>query len=286
MDELFNSREIAIAIWLTAFIVFVAYFKTVRKSAGDVLRAFFTPKLFIPLVLSFLPTAVVIGILAHFGLWDLSVLKETLYWVIGTGLVMFANSMKVQDVKTLFINTTKDTLKLIIILEFIINFYVFPLWAELIIIPFTTLVIMMSTVAKYQKGKEYELTKKFLNGLIVAIGLFITLFAIIELVNNPKPLFTYQNLELFLLPILLSFTYLPSVYLLALYSKYELVFNRIDHFLGSHINKKYTLKIACIKRCGLSVHLAGEMIRHLAINLNNETTKAEALKLIKDFKPS
>lgn len=143
---------------------------------------------------------------------------------------------------------------------------------------------MVSTVAKYQVGKEYDLTKKFFNGLLVAIGLFITLFAVVEFANNPKPLLTYQNLELLLLPIVLSFAYTPSVYLLALYSKYELVFNRINYFLGDHVQRKSSLKLACIKRCGLSIRLASEMIRHLAINFTNETTKVEALKLIKDFK--
>lgn len=111
VNELFNSREIAIAIWLAVIVVVAVYFKNIRKSAVDVPKAFFTPKLFIPLLVSFLPAILVIVTLANFKLWDLSVLKETSYWIIGTGLVMFFNSMKVKDVKTLFAKTAKRYFK-------------------------------------------------------------------------------------------------------------------------------------------------------------------------------
>lgn len=286
MDGLLNSREIAVGLWLVAIIVFAVSFRVVRKSVVDVLNAFFTPKLFIPLVASFLPTILVITILAYLNWWDTSVLKETIYWVVGTGLVMFSGFTKVQSVKELFKKTIKDTLKLVIILEFFVGFYVFPLWIELLLFPFVTLVILLSTVADYQKSQEYDITRKFLKGLVVAIGLVVLLFAVIAFMNNPRPLFTYHNLELFLLPILLSFMYIPAVYLLALYSKYELVFNRINHFLKLSNKDKRAVKIAAIRRCGFSAYITGEMIRHLAINLNNGTTKHQALRLVQDFDPN
>jgi hypothetical protein len=284
MNDLFNNREIAVGIWLFAIAVFTACSKAIRASATDVLKAFFNPRLIIPLLASFLPTVALLGILAHFNLWELSVLKETIYWFIGTGLVMFGASTKVVNAKALFKQTAKDTLKLVIFLEFFIGFYVFPIWVELLMVPFITFIIMLATVAGYQKGAEYDLTKKFLSQVTAAIGLAIMFFGAMAFIHNPKPLFSYQNLELFLLPIILSCAYAPFVYLLALYSKYELVFLRVDMFL-EHIDDRRALKLACIKRCGLSVQLAGGMIRHLAINLTNDTTKKQALKLIEDFDP-
>ncbi|HZM64351.1 MAG TPA: hypothetical protein VFB59_04430 [Candidatus Saccharimonadales bacterium] len=284
MDGLFNNREIAVGLWLVAFLIF-AYTKVGRKSFADVLRSALTPKILIPLALSFVPTALVVAGLAYFDLWDLSVLKETIYWVIGTGLVMFGSFNKVTGVKELYKRTAKDTLKVVIVLEFLIWFYVFALWIELLLVPLTTLIVLLATVAKYQKGDGVELTRKFLNGLQVFIGLVILFFTAMAFLNDPKPLFTYQNLELLLLPIVLSFAYTISVYFVALYSKYELVFNRINHFMSVRKKDKRAIKLAAIKRCGLSVYVTGEMIRHLAINLNNKTTKAQALKLIRTFDP-
>jgi hypothetical protein len=285
MDGLFNNREIAIGFWLVVLIVFAACWKVVRTSFVDVLKSAFIPKILIPLVLSFLPTALVVFLLAHFELWDMSVLKETIYWAIGAGLVMFGRFDKVTNVKELYKRTAKDTLKVAIFLEFFIGFYVFPLWIEILFVPSITFIVLLSVVADFQKGKEYELTRKFLKGLTAIVGMVVFLCALIAFIKNPGPLFTYQNLELFLLPIILSFAYTVSVYFVALYSKYELVFNRINHFLRLSVKDKRAVKVAAIRRCGLSVYVTGEIIRHLAINLTNETTKAQALKLVRTFDP-
>ncbi|MFZ2125311.1 MAG: hypothetical protein WA087_00925 [Candidatus Saccharimonadales bacterium] len=285
MDSLFNSREIATGLWLVALIIFASRFKVVRSSIVDVLKALFTPKLIIPLLISFIPTTVVVLVLAYFDLWDMSVLKETIYWVIGTGLVMFGSFTDVKSVKALYKKTAKDTLALIVVLEFLIWFYVFPLWAELLFVPFVTLLVLLTTMAQYMKTEGIDLTRKVLNGVQVFVGLVILMFVMVALIKDPRPLFTYQNLELFLLPLVLSFTYAPSVYLLALYSKYELAFNRINHFTTLSKKDKNAIKWATIKRCGLSVSVTGEIIRHLAINLSNDTTKAQALKLVRNFDP-
>lgn len=285
MHGLLNNREVAAAIWLAVLLVLGTCWKVTRNGATDVLKAFLKPQLFIPMLISFMPAVLVVVVLAHLGWWDLSVLKETIYWLIGTGLVMFGGVPKIQSMGTLLKKIAKDTLALVIILEFFVGFYVFSLWIELLLLPFTTFIILLATVAKYQKIEGVELTRKLLNGLTVSIGLIVLFSATIEFAHNPKPLFTYENLKLFLLPIILSFAYIPSVYLIALYSKYELAFNRISYLMSKDIKNKWTLKLACIKRCGLSVHTAGEMIRYLAFNLTTETTKAQALKLIKEFDP-
>lgn len=247
MDGLFNNREIATGIWLFALVAFGLSKKVVREGIADVLKHAFVLKIMIPLLLSFLPSIVIVMILAHFGLWDLSVLKETIYWVIGTGLVMFGSFNDVKSVKALYKKTAKDTLTLIVVLEFMIWFYVFPLPVELLFVPLVTLLILLTTMAKYMKADGIELTRKVLDGIQVFIGLVVLLFVVLAFINNPEPLFTYKNLELFLLPVVLSFTYAPSVYLLARYSKYELVFNRINHFMTLPKRDKKAIKLACSK---------------------------------------
>ncbi len=285
MDGLFNSREIAVGLWLVALILFAASKKVVRSSFADVLQALFTLKIIIPLLLSFIPSVLVVWLLASLNLWDLSVLKETIYWVIGTGIIMFGKFNGVKDLKSLYTQTAKETLALVVLLEFIIWLYVFPLWAELLLVPFVTFIILLATVAKSMNTEGIELTRKVLSGTQVFIGLLILLFAFIGFAKSPATLFTFQNLELFLLPLVLSLTYVPSVYFIALYSKYELVFNRINYPMKLNRKGKRAIKLAAIKRCGLSVYVTGELIRHLAINLTTDTTKAQALKYIKTFDP-
>ena len=283
MDGLFNNREIAVGLWLIALIVFATCFKVVRTSFAPIPKA--ALPILVPLLLSFIPTTLVVWLLAYFNLWDLSILKETIYWVIGTGIIMFGKFNSVKGVKTLYKQTAKETLALVVVLEFIIWLYVFPLWAELLFVPFVTFIALLATVAKYMKTDGIKLTRKVLNGTQVFIGLVLMLLAFIGFARSPEVLFTFQNLELFLLPIILSSTYVPSVYFIALYSKYELVFNRINFPMKLNRKSKRNIKLAAIRRCGLSVYVTGEMIRHLAINLTTDTTKAQALKLIKTFDP-
>lgn len=283
MDGLFNNREIAVGMWTVALIAFAACFKVVRTSFAPIPKA--TLPILIPLILSFVPTALIVWLLAYLNLWDLSVLKETIYWVIGTGIIMFGKFNSVKDLKSLYKQAAKETLALVIVLEFIIWLYVFPLWAELLLVPFVTFIVLLATAAKYMKTDGVELTRKMLNGTQIFIGLLILLFAFIGFVKNPAALPTLQNLELFLLPIILSLTYVPSVYFIALYGKYELVFNRINYPMKLNRKSKRAIKLAAIRRCGLSVYVTGEMIRYLAINLTTDTTKAQALKLVKTFDP-
>lgn len=283
MDSIFNSREIATGVWLVALIAFAACFKVVRTSFAPIPKAVLP--IILPLIVSFIPTTLVVWLLAYLNLWDLSVLKETIYWVIGTGLIMFGKFNGVKDLKSLYKQTAKETLALVIVLEFIIWLYVFPLWAELLFVPFVTFIVLLTTAAKYTKTDGIKLTRKVLNGTQVFIGLVVILLAFIGFARRPEVLFTFQNLELFLLPIILSSTYVPSVYFIALYSKYELVFNRINYPMELNLKSKRAIKLAAIRRCGLSVYVTGEMIRHLAINLTTSTTKTQALKFIKTFNP-
>lgn len=288
MDGLFNNREIAAAIWMLVFFVWILTIKGVRKSIGQVMVQFFNPSLFIPLFLSFIPALAVVILLYWLKLWDLSVLKETIYWFIGSGLAMSFRMDKIKSLKQSYKDTVKDVITLLVVLEFFINFYVFPIWVELILLPTITVAVVLSTFARYQKGDEkaLRLARGFFDGIIAIIGVAVLIFAFMEFLNKPTDLFTYENLELFLLPIALSFAHAPSVYLLALYSKYELAFNRIRYNLSLSKRDKWTLRLAVIKRCGSSIKTTSAIIPYLSLHFIDKPTKTEALKLIRTFDPS
>jgi hypothetical protein len=143
-----------------------------------------------------------------------------------------------------------------------------------------TLASMLTIYANTLKDKKYDATKKFLNWLTVAAGLLITYFAILGFLSDPKLLFTAQNLELFLLPIILTFAYMPTIYLLGLYSSYENMFSRIGFFLEGQKNKSH-IKIACFRRCLLSLKRTNNLAPILVLNLTTQTSREEALEIIR-----
>lgn len=284
MSGVLNNRELVIIFWSVVLTVFAVTKKDVRKSFLQLLKQFFNPKIIIPLLLSSTPVLLTLCVMERLNLWDSSSLKETIVWAIGAGIVMFFNSTSIKTGKDLLKKSLKDSIKLIIIVEFVVNFYVFPIAVEFLLVPLLTIIVLMQTVAIYQKDKKYEPTKKFLSALVAVAGLALIIYAFSELADNPKQFFTWQNLKLLLLPVMLTVAYIPSVYLLALYSAYESLFIRIDFFLKSQHNTT-KLKAACAKKCMLSVSKVSKLTPYLIKNLITDMTQDEALKVVRAFRP-
>jgi hypothetical protein len=284
MNTVLNNRELVIIFWSVVIIVFAATKKDVRKSFLLVLKQFFNPKIIVPLLISTTPVLLILYVMERLALWDNSSLKETIVWAIGAGIVMFFNSTSIKTGKELLKKSLKDSIKLVVLVEFIVNFYVFPIAVEFFLVPLITILVLMQTVAGFQKDKKYEPTKKFLGALVALIGLVLIIYACSELTDKPNEFFTWQNLKLLLLPIMLTIAYIPSVYLLALYGAYESLFIRIDFFLKEQSSTS-KLKAACAKKCLLSVSRISKFTPYLVKNLMTEMTQDEALKVVRAFRP-
>ena len=200
--------------------------------------------------------------------------KTAIIWVIGAGFVSFLNTAKHSDGKTLFFKSVKEALKFTIIIEFLVNFYVFPLYIELIFIPLITLSVLLSTVANTMKDKKYEITRKFFEWFLTVIGLGLLIYVLVQFIQAPQSLFTVKNLEELLFPIILTFSYIPSIYLLGVYSGYEELFLRLTY----HVKKNHTkIKWLCVKKAGLSLkhinQLSRYIFREIAMNENPNIEK-------------
>ena len=125
-----------------------------------------------------------------------------------------------------FWNATKDNFRVTAALEFVVVFYTFSLWAELIIVPVTTILIAMQVVAE---GKEdYKPVEKLLNSLLSLFGISLLIYATYRLVADFSNFTQPETLTDFSLPVLLSLLFLPFLFVVALYMNYEIVFVRLD----------------------------------------------------------
>lgn len=262
MNEVFTNRDIATILWLTALFIFAMTKKDVRASIKDVAVQFFNPKLFIPLLISTVPAILIVLIFNYYDLWNAIMTKTAVVWAIGTGFVSFINTGKHTDGKELFFGSARDALKFIVILEFLINFYVFPLYIELIFVPFVTMLVLLSTFAgaMQSKNEDVKLVKKFLDGGISAIGLALIIYVLIQFIRAPSQVLTVQNLEELILPILLTFTYIPSIYALAVYSSYEQLFIRLKFLVDEN---DIRLKLLCIRKAKLSLRHINKLSQYM-----------------------
>jgi hypothetical protein len=105
------------------------------------------------------------------------------------------------------------------IVEFVANFYVFPLLVEMIVIPVLMAVYAMQAVAGTKA--EYATVKKLLDGTAIAFGVVLVAYAVVRTASDAANLASSQTLMEFALPILLTAGFLPFVYGVARYSRFD-----------------------------------------------------------------
>lgn len=224
--EMFNNREIASAIWLLLFLVYILSRSSVRQSLHDLLRAFFRVKLLLPFCLMLLYILIIVFALQEMGFWDKSLIKDTLFWTFGVALIMYFNADRAIKDDYFFRKTISDNLKLVLILEFLLNLYSFSLVIEIILVPVMTLLVLIHAIA--QKETELAAVKSFSAVILTLIGIGLIVITGYKIINDFENFATVSNLRDFLLYPVFSIALLPFIYLMALYIQYENIFTRID----------------------------------------------------------
>jgi hypothetical protein len=164
-----------------------------------------------------------------------------MFWLLTTAFVTLfnVNNLKVfNDFKSIILKLFSLTL----IFEFLIGFYNFSLVGELILIPTVTFISILYFFADYQKEKEGYLTvSNFLNSLLSIFGIAIMIYTVYKVISAGKDLLSITNLKSFLFAPLFTLLFIPIVYLIVVFMKYEDIFVNLN--LSQFINKKRKTKI-------------------------------------------
>ncbi len=228
MDKIIDSlstRELAWATWILIALTACMFSKNIRQSFVGILKALFAWKISVSLLAFFIHTALYVFILFKLGLWDISLLKDTLIWAFSFGFISLMNINKVNDSKY-FKTVLLDTIKWTIAIEFIVNFFTFSLTKELIIVPILVFSAMIQAFASFKP--EHKQVENLFKYILTTFGIVIFIFSLYKTVVQHSQLFTFDNLKSFLLPIFLSITFLPFMYLYNLLVKYEELWTRLD----------------------------------------------------------
>lgn len=281
LTNIFNNRELAIFTWVIIFIASCLYKQSVRESLLQLIAAFFQWKIVSSVILMIMYISLISFIFYLVGFWELSNLKGTVYWSFGGAFILLINSNKATEEDDYFKKTLIHALELTIVIEYIINLYVFGYIAELIIFPVLMFLALLQTVA------ESKVENKRVNNILVGmlalyvIGIFI--FSIVKVFDNVNSFSTLNNLREFLLPLAYTVLFLPFLYFFALITSYETLFTR----LGFFINDKELLKYAKW-RTVISCHANLKRLEKWAnefgsLNLNNKEEIDSALMKTKNI---
>jgi len=253
--KLLSNREISIIIWL--LLIFIVLTASSKGSFGKfllVLKALFAKKI-IPFYIGIgIYLALIVTLFNKFGVWEFSLYKDFVYWFLTTGMVLF---FSVSD-----LNTYKDFFKIIltatsltIILEFIVGFYNFSLIWELILIPTLTFISILAFLAEMKKeDRSYKLVANFLKNVLAVLGFGFLIYGFYQLISNYNEFFTLSNLKSFLLPPIFTTLFLPFIYYVVLYVKYERVFGNLRRYKFLSDKRKKNIRLAILRYANIGLY--------------------------------
>lgn len=236
-----NNREIATIIWVSLFFLLALIKTKISSSLCNLSKALFAKQIALSIVGMLLYVYFLVLLFNKVGFWDESAIKDTMVWTFGVAFVMLINANKTGDDEHYIRRILIDNIKLVVVLEFIINMYSFSLLIEMVIVPVVTFLVLLRTYAEYKPVPRKVVT--FLNYALSVFGTVILVATVHKIATNYRSFATLRNLRDFLLPPVLTMAILPFIYGLALFIKYESIFNRInfsndDPDLASYAKRK------------------------------------------------
>jgi energy-converting hydrogenase Eha subunit E len=255
-----NDREIALLIWLGVTVIACVVHPGIRPSLISVLKAFGRRQILVVIGLLYAFLGLTVWLLSAVGLWYWDQLKTTLVWSVVVGIASLMQINTIEDQPHFFRDWIMESLKVVAIVEFVVTFYAFPLWAELILQPL--LFVIVGTIAFSKDDPKNEPAMKVLNGFLALFGMGLVFYAVYMIAVNLGSFLTLATLRDFYTPIVLSILFVPFIFVLHVYSAYERTFRVLRWAIKDNKLRRYA-KIKVILSFGPRVAL----LRRWQINL-------------------
>jgi len=242
-------------IWTGIFLAWALSKRGVRGSLWGVVSAFVRPIILGPILLfgAYLAGAVLLADRA--GLWDSGLINETIYWFLISGLALFLGVTRVSEEDDFFQKTARRALTWGLLVEVIINLVVMPFWVEFFLLPIVTLIVMLQVVAQYQE--QLAQVKKLMDGIAGLIGIALFAFVALSVISNPSQVDLAYIARLLALPVWLTLSSLPFLFLVGLWVAYDKAFRRIGLIAGDERVARRA-KLTLLKRLHLRARRVGE----------------------------
>lgn len=274
-----NNREIATLTWLLLFGTYVSIkHPSVRASFLNAIKQTLHPKIATALAFIAAYLSVVVWGLYEIGAWTPSLLKATILWFLFSGAVVAVNAIGEITLSSGAKKLIRDNVKVIIVIEFFVGAYVYPIWAELVIVPVVTIIAVVDAFAK-QKD-EFEQVAQLTSGTLVFIGLLILTGAGLRAINEYRTVASFDALREVLLAPALAIAFIPCVGALVVYSAYEQLLIRMT--IGQDLNPgvKFYASWRFLLACGFNVKKLRTLLQDHPGPLMRISTKADVDRFV------
>jgi len=278
--EIFNTREIAVGIWIAVIFVTAIFWEESRSLIIKFIKLFFKRALFSPFILMTLYIALVVYHLEMFGFWEPHQTKNTFVWFFLVELTTFFRLDNISRNPSYFKTALKDNIKIVMVVQFLVSLYTFHLAIEIVVFPIICIAVMILDIAK--RDLKLKIVERLFTAIIGCYGIFLVLYSIYKLFTSFDEIAKRQTLYDFATPILLSTLLLPLIYFFSIVMNYEIAFFRLRYLIKDTLLLKYT-KFKAFYNFGLKTKVLKRWIDSLmSKELTNKTQIDLSIKELRD----
>lgn len=265
MDSL-NNREIAVALWIMVAVIYIFSsnkFEDARKSVRNLAPAFFVRQIISVLILMSIYMGLVVYLMHGAGLWNIGQIKNTLFWAGSVGLLSLFKLESIKKDKKFFRKLALSSLKVLAIVQFVVGFYAYSLWIELLLVPIVALIGCISAVAGTEE--KYSQVKRIFDYVLIIFSFFTIAKAFYMIFFNFGEFAKESTVYDFFVPPLLTVFYIPFLYIFFVYTVYEIVFIRLNLFIKDEKVRNYA-KLYSVLFFNCRVAQLERWLRHISID--------------------
>jgi hypothetical protein len=276
-----DNREFALVAWILFGLAASLFHRGIRTSIGSLLLEWKLLLIFGSMALYLVG---LIFLLSAASLWATALLSETVFWYLFSGLVILFRAVQKGGEENFFKKTVLSLIAITAISEFLLNLRPLNLVLELLLVP--SLVLLGGTLALAETQPNGRHTRRFFQGLITALMLFLLLYTLVGMVTKPREFLTYENLLEFLLPILLTVGLIPYVYVAALLTTYGSLFSRLNWKLDGRRDIRRYAKWRVIRTAHVRLRRASQLASRFAwLVAPNDDRAAIDRAILKSMEP-
>lgn len=275
-----DNREIAALVLIGAAALGVLSMPKLREGVGGVLKAFFHPLIFIPLLVMLAWIGLELWAGARAGLWSTALAKGTVLWVLGSAAVLFFNCTQAASDPRFFRRILLGTIGVAVFIEFFVNLYVLSLPGELVL---QLVILVLSMLAAFAALKaEYKAVKILCEGLLAVIGFTMFGYTVRQIHLGWAQLDGRALLLEFALPIWLTAGLLPLLYILSFYIVYDSAFRGIN-WATTETGRRWRARLALVSKLNVNTFAVQKFTWNWAKRVAEAPTLRAARAVVADF---
>ena len=252
---LFSNRELAILIWIAIFLICALFNKGLRESIIRLVKAYYGYKLVIIRWTLYMQIGIATYILLQTGVFSqYSLIKTVVVYSLYSAVVLLYGAIT-DPLKQIW-KTILHYLAATTIITVYLNSFSYSLMVECLLLPIACMLFAIIAYAQHQKDPQYSATAGCATVILVLMALSGIGYVIYSSIHGQPEVIIKNLAREVLIPLMMTCFLIPYVYLVAIVSKYELLFVRLNvrsknekNPSGNHYRK---WKIAIVKKCRLN----------------------------------